>query len=104
LALSTSLFARARRRRDDAAPRFRRPTKRSSARGAWTIIGWQVAAFAASFSACVAFATAGRCTARSGAGQKRAGEWFVRLAFVTVLALRGGQIIAITNVRIEPGA
>lgn len=79
----------------------------SSARDAWTIIGWQVAAIAVGFSACVAFATGGRCTARNGAGPK-GGAWsFARLACVTVIARRGGQIIAITSVRIglgEPGA
>jgi hypothetical protein len=59
------------------------------------------------FSACVASATAGKCIARSGAGQKRAGESFGLLVYVTVIAPRGGRIIAITSVRIgrgEPGA
>jgi hypothetical protein len=70
---------------------------------AWTIIGCQIAGCAASFSACVASATAAKCTARSGAGQKLAAESFARLACVTVIAPRGGQIIAITSVRIGLG-
>jgi hypothetical protein len=55
------------------------------------------------FSACVASATGGRCIARSFAGQKRAGESFGRLACVTVIAPRGGRIIAITSGRIGLG-